>query len=128
MLAHVLLPDALAEEVLIEDVDVGEEVLNVLRLHVIRLFGSELLEEALLGLRLRLGVGLQARVDPVQSFQLLIGHCRLDALLREVKKLPEIVEECLEVLSKSQHRRRHVERLLLLLRLLGWFACFSELA
>lgn len=58
MLAHVLLPDALAEEVLIEDVDVREEVLDVLRLHVIRLLGSELLEETLLGLRLRFGVGL----------------------------------------------------------------------
>ena len=128
MLAHVLLPDALVEEVLVEDVDVGEEVLDVLRLHFIRLFGSELLEEALLGLRLRLGVGLQARVRPVQSFQLLIGYRRLDALLREVKKLPEIVEVCLEVLSKSQHRRRHVERLLFLLGLLGGFACFSRLA
>ena len=58
VLAHVLLPDALAEEVLVEDVNVREEVLDILWLYIVRLFGSELLEETLCGLHLCPGVGL----------------------------------------------------------------------
>ena len=66
MLARVLLPDALPEEVLIEDVNVREEVLNVLRLHFLDLLGCQLLEEALRGLTLAPGASLQTRVHPVQ--------------------------------------------------------------
>ena len=52
MLTEVFLPDSLAEEIIIEDVYVGEEVLDVLWLDLARRL-CELLEEARFGLRLR---------------------------------------------------------------------------
>ena len=80
MLAEVFLSDALAEEVLVEDVYVREEVLHVLGLDLARRF-RQLLEEVGFGLRLRLGIGLQRWVHFVESLQLLECYCGLDVLL-----------------------------------------------
>lgn len=111
MLAEVFLPDPLAEEVIIEDVHVGEEVLDVFRLYLARRL-SELLEEARFGLRLRFCISLQCRVHFVQSLQLLEGYRGLDRLLGELQQLAEVVEIGLKVVSQGQHGGRDVQRLL----------------
>lgn len=80
MLAEVLLPDSLAEEILVEDVYVGEEVLDVLGLDLARRF-RELLEEVRFGLRLRPRVRAQRGVHSVESLQLLKCYCCLNILL-----------------------------------------------
>ena len=80
MLTEVLLPDAFAEEVLVEDVYVGEEVLHIFRLDLVRRF-RQLLEEVGFGLRLRLRVRLQRWVHLVEPLQLLECYCGLDVLL-----------------------------------------------
>ena len=100
MLAEVFLSDSLAEEIIVEDVYVGEEVLHVLRLDLARGL-CELLEEAGLGLRLRPCISLQCWVHLVESLQLLECYGGLDVLLGELQQLAKVVEVRLEVVSQG---------------------------